>query len=91
MGKNLLSIEPEDPLAKTILGDFLTFMEGFVSLPIYIPGAGNAYSRAIRVITSNLVFHFIIHKNIFRSELISHMAIYSRKSRTIRIFYLYLY
>ncbi|KAH6830492.1 cytochrome P450 [Perilla frutescens var. hirtella] len=33
MLKNLLSIEPEDPLAEEILGDFLTFMKGFVSLP----------------------------------------------------------
>lgn len=47
MLKNLLSIEPEDPLAAQILGDFLTFMKGFVSLPIYIPG--NAYSKAIKV------------------------------------------
>lgn len=50
MMKNLLSIEAEDPLAESILEDFLSFMKGFVSLPIYIPGAGNAYSKAIRVI-----------------------------------------
>ncbi|KAL8475340.1 hypothetical protein ACS0TY_028138 [Phlomoides rotata] len=46
MLKNLLSIEPEDPLAAKILGDFLTFMKGFVSLPVYIPG--NSYSRAVK-------------------------------------------
>ncbi|GER29522.1 RAB GTPase homolog B1C [Striga asiatica] len=45
MLKNLVSIEPEDPLAANILEDFLTFMEGFVSLPLYIPGT--AYSKAI--------------------------------------------
>ncbi|KAK6138341.1 hypothetical protein DH2020_027925 [Rehmannia glutinosa] len=45
MLKNLVSIEPEDPLAAKVLGDFLTFMEGFVSLPLYIPGT--AYSKAI--------------------------------------------
>ncbi|KAK6155241.1 hypothetical protein DH2020_009489 [Rehmannia glutinosa] len=45
MLKNLVSIEPKDPLAAKVLGDFLTFMEGFVSLPLYIPGT--AYSKAI--------------------------------------------
>ncbi|KAI3474940.1 hypothetical protein Pfo_030251 [Paulownia fortunei] len=46
MLKNLLSIEPEDPLAAKVLGDFLTFMKGFVSLPLYIPGT--AYSKAVK-------------------------------------------
>ncbi|XP_057767041.1 LOW QUALITY PROTEIN: cytochrome P450 724B1 [Salvia miltiorrhiza] len=46
MVKNLLSIEPDDPLAQNILEEFLTFMKGFVSLPVYIPG--NAYSKAVK-------------------------------------------
>lgn len=58
MLKNLLSIEPEDPLAEAILEDFLTFMKGFVSLPLYIPGAGNAYSKAIRVISRLINLHY---------------------------------
>ncbi|KAL3624287.1 hypothetical protein CASFOL_033103 [Castilleja foliolosa] len=45
MLKNLVSIEPNDPRAAKILGDFLTFLEGFISLPLYIPGT--AYSKAI--------------------------------------------
>lgn len=49
-----MSIEPDDPLAENILEEFLTFMKGFVSLPVYIPG--NAYSKAVKV---NLVFYFI--------------------------------
>ncbi|KAL7140660.1 hypothetical protein ABFS83_08G003400 [Erythranthe nasuta] len=46
MLKNLLSIEPEDPVAGEILGDFLTFMKGFVSLPVQIPGT--AYAKAVK-------------------------------------------
>ncbi|XP_042027144.1 cytochrome P450 724B1-like [Salvia splendens] len=46
MLKNLMSIEPDDPLAENILEEFLTFMKGFVSLPVYIPG--NAYSKAVK-------------------------------------------
>ncbi|KAL2240582.1 cytochrome P450 724B1 [Sesamum indicum] len=45
MLKNLLSIEPEDPIAAKVLQDFLTFMKGFVSLPLHIPGT--AYSKAV--------------------------------------------
>ncbi|GAV83901.1 LOW QUALITY PROTEIN: p450 domain-containing protein, partial [Cephalotus follicularis] len=46
MVKHLLSIEPEEPLALKILQDFETFMRGFVSLPIYIPGT--AYVNAVK-------------------------------------------
>ncbi|KAL0351067.1 UNVERIFIED_CONTAM: cytochrome [Sesamum radiatum] len=45
MLKNLLSMEPEDPIAAKVLEDFLTFMKGFVSLPLHIPGT--AYSKAV--------------------------------------------
>ncbi|KAL6551449.1 hypothetical protein OROGR_007603 [Orobanche gracilis] len=45
MLKSLVSIEAESPLGAEVLKDFLTFMEGFVSLPLYIPGT--AYSKAI--------------------------------------------
>ena len=51
MLKNLLDMEPGDPIAPRILQDFLTFMEGFVSLPLYIPGS--PYAKAVKVINSN--------------------------------------
>ncbi|KAK8672510.1 hypothetical protein V6N13_110878 [Hibiscus sabdariffa] len=46
MVKHLLSIEPEEPLAFKILEDFLTYMKGFVSLPVYLPGT--AYASAVK-------------------------------------------
>lgn len=49
MLRNLLSIEPDDPLAANVLEEFLTFMKGFVSVPVYIPG--NAYAKAVKVNT----------------------------------------
>lgn len=47
MVKHLLSIEPEEPIAFKILEDFQTFMKGFVSLPVYIPGTH--YANAVKV------------------------------------------
>ncbi|KAL3526363.1 hypothetical protein ACH5RR_011019 [Cinchona calisaya] len=49
MLKNLLDMEPGDPLAPKILQDFLTFMKGFVSLPLYIPGS--PYAKAVKART----------------------------------------
>lgn len=49
MMKQLLSIKPEEPLASKILQNFETFMRGFVSLPINIPGTG--YANAVKVLT----------------------------------------
>ncbi|XP_048328123.2 cytochrome P450 724B1 isoform X3 [Ziziphus jujuba] len=46
MVKHLLSIKPEEPLAAEILHDFATYMKGFVSLPLYIPGT--AYTKAVK-------------------------------------------
>ncbi|XP_051140680.1 cytochrome P450 724B1 [Andrographis paniculata] len=46
MVKVLLSMEAEDPLPKQFFKEFQTFMKGFVSLPINIPG--NAYSKAVK-------------------------------------------
>ncbi|XVF13995.1 hypothetical protein REPUB_Repub09cG0018500 [Reevesia pubescens] len=46
MVKHLLSIEPEEPLAFKILEDFLTYMKGFVSLPLYLPGTH--YASAVK-------------------------------------------
>ncbi|GMH25070.1 hypothetical protein Nepgr_026913 [Nepenthes gracilis] len=44
--KQVLSIEPEEPLATKILEDFLTFMKGFVSIPLSIPGTD--YTKAVK-------------------------------------------
>ncbi|CAK9135852.1 unnamed protein product [Ilex paraguariensis] len=46
MLKTWLDIEPEDPPALKILEDFLTFMKGFVSLPLNVPGT--PYAKAVK-------------------------------------------
>lgn len=48
MLKSLLNVEPEDPVAAKVLEDFLSFMKGFVSLPLYIPGS--SYANAVKVL-----------------------------------------
>lgn len=47
MVKHLLSIKPGEPLASEILEDFETYMKGFISLPLYVPGT--AYAKAVKV------------------------------------------
>ncbi|XXG49450.1 hypothetical protein AAC387_Pa02g3635 [Persea americana] len=44
--KQILSLKADEPQTAEILEDFLTFMKGLVSLPIYIPGA--PYARAVK-------------------------------------------
>ncbi|KAH7577275.1 hypothetical protein JRO89_XS01G0230700 [Xanthoceras sorbifolium] len=44
--KLLLSIEPGEPQAFKILEDFRTYMRGFISLPVYIPGM--PYAKAVK-------------------------------------------
>ncbi|XP_042500165.1 cytochrome P450 724B1 [Macadamia integrifolia] len=46
MVKQILSLEPEDPLTSKILEDFLTFMKGLVSLPLHVPGT--SYAKAVK-------------------------------------------
>ncbi|KAI8029842.1 Cytochrome P450 724B1 [Camellia lanceoleosa] len=46
MLKYVLDIEPEDSLAPRILEDFLTFINGFVSIPLYVPGT--PYAKAVK-------------------------------------------
>ncbi|KAL6288152.1 hypothetical protein ACE6H2_012542 [Prunus campanulata] len=46
MVKHLLSVKPEEPVASRILQDFETYMTGFVSLPVNIPGT--AYAKAVK-------------------------------------------
>jgi len=47
MVNQLLSIKPEDPARLYVLQDFLSYMKGFISLPIPLPGTG--YTNAIKV------------------------------------------
>ncbi|KAA8530167.1 hypothetical protein F0562_004876 [Nyssa sinensis] len=49
MLRHLLSIEPEESVASKILEDFLTFMKGFVSLPLHVPGS--PYAKAVKART----------------------------------------
>ncbi|KAK4434795.1 cytochrome [Sesamum alatum] len=44
--KQVLGLTPEEPRTKEILQDFLTFMRGLISVPIYIPGT--PYARAVQ-------------------------------------------
>ncbi|GAV68427.1 p450 domain-containing protein [Cephalotus follicularis] len=44
--KQVLGLTPEEPETARILEDFLTFMRGLVSLPLYIPGT--PYARAVQ-------------------------------------------
>ena len=45
--KQVLGLSPDDPQTSGILKDFLTFMKGLISLPLYIPGT--PYARAVKV------------------------------------------
>ncbi|XP_015578093.1 cytochrome P450 724B1 [Ricinus communis] len=44
--KQVLGLTPEEPETTKILKDFLTFMKGLISLPLYIPGT--PYARAVQ-------------------------------------------
>ncbi|XP_051114551.1 cytochrome P450 724B1-like [Andrographis paniculata] len=44
--KQVLGLAPDEAHTKEILQDFLTFMKGLISLPIYIPGT--PYARAVK-------------------------------------------
>ncbi|KAL8046787.1 hypothetical protein ABFS82_08G201400 [Erythranthe guttata] len=44
--KQVLGLRPNEPHTKEILEDFLTFMRGLISLPIYIPFT--PYARAVK-------------------------------------------
>ncbi|WZZ22402.1 hypothetical protein YC2023_123789 [Brassica napus] len=46
MVNQLLSIKPEDPARRYVLQDFLSYMKGFISLPVPLPGT--AYTDAIK-------------------------------------------
>ncbi|KAL5981345.1 hypothetical protein ACLOJK_015400 [Asimina triloba] len=44
--KQVLGLTPEEPQTSMILEDFLTFMKGLISFPLYIPGS--SYARAVQ-------------------------------------------
>ncbi|CAL1393002.1 unnamed protein product [Linum trigynum] len=44
--KQVLGLTPKDPETTRILEDFLTFMKGLISLPLYVPGT--PYARAVQ-------------------------------------------
>nr|WNO50332.1 cytochrome P450 CYP724B1 [Petunia x hybrida] len=44
--KQVLGLTPEDPQSASILQDFLAFMRGLISIPLYIPGT--PYARAVQ-------------------------------------------
>uniref|UniRef100_A0A1S4AA91 Cytochrome P450 724B1-like n=1 Tax=Nicotiana tabacum TaxID=4097 RepID=A0A1S4AA91_TOBAC len=46
---NVLNMEPGEPLALQLLEDFLTFMKGFVSIPINLPWT--SYAKALKART----------------------------------------
>ncbi|CAI0456450.1 unnamed protein product [Linum tenue] len=46
MVKTVLSIDPEEPVAMRFLQDFRTYMKGFISLPLNVPGS--AYAKAVK-------------------------------------------
>nr|XP_043626649.1 cytochrome P450 724B1 [Erigeron canadensis] len=52
--KQVLGLTPEDPQTAKILEDFLTFMKGLISFPLYIPGTpyANAVKARIRISAS---------------------------------------
>ncbi|KAK3183688.1 hypothetical protein Dsin_030974 [Dipteronia sinensis] len=57
--KLLLSIEPGEPQAFKILEDFRTYMKGFISLPVYIPGTPYANAVQARARLSSTVREII--------------------------------
>ncbi|XP_020110290.1 cytochrome P450 724B1 [Ananas comosus] len=44
--KQVLGLSPDEPQTARILEDFLTFMKGLISFPLYIPGT--PYARAVQ-------------------------------------------
>ncbi|KAG2572752.1 cytochrome P450 724B1 isoform X1 [Panicum virgatum] len=44
--KQVLGLSPEDPVTARILEDFLAFMKGLISFPLYIPGT--PYAKAVQ-------------------------------------------
>ncbi|KAK3004435.1 hypothetical protein RJ639_020046 [Escallonia herrerae] len=56
--KQVLGLTPDEPQTTKILEDFLTFMRGLISFPLYIPGT--PYARAVQVINEALRYGNIV-------------------------------
>jgi hypothetical protein len=50
--KQVLGLSPEEPVTARILEDFLAFMKGLISFPLYIPGT--PYAKAVQVIIQHV-------------------------------------
>jgi len=57
--KQVLGLSPEEPVTARILEDFLAFMKGLISFPLYIPGT--PYAKAVQVIIIQHVFISTCH------------------------------
>ncbi|GJN27311.1 hypothetical protein PR202_gb15325 [Eleusine coracana subsp. coracana] len=55
--KQVLGLSPEEPVTARILEDFLAFMKGLISFPLYIPGT--PYAKAVQWLFSCLLL--LIH------------------------------
>lgn len=55
MVKELLGIEANESIGSKILEEFETYMKGFVSLPLNLPGT--PYSKAVKVFFLSLLSH----------------------------------
>lgn len=62
-------MEPDEKLTSKILEDFLTFMKGLISLPLYVPGT--PYAKAVKVLL----------KKKFRSQYHKLLCFYFRYQR----------
>ncbi|GJN02624.1 hypothetical protein PR202_ga19994 [Eleusine coracana subsp. coracana] len=51
--KQVLGLSPEEPVTARILEDFLAFMKGLISFPLYIPGT--PYAKAVQWLFSCLL------------------------------------
>jgi len=66
----VLGLSQDGPESTRILEDFLTFMKGLISFPLYIPGS--PYARAVKV------FYFILFLSfLFKLIAVLHFALFS--------------
>lgn len=56
--KQVLGLTAEEPRTREILQDFLAFMRGLISFPLYIPGT--PYAKAVQVFHIHLSLPLII-------------------------------
>jgi len=59
---SVLEMEPGEPLGLELLKDFLTFMKGFVSIPINLPWTH--HGKAIKVLIIFLTYFYFLIKRL---------------------------